>query len=165
MTRKILNAQTTAFTLAVLVLVSQISKGKMNASISEDGGVTSYEVADDSGKLKQFATVEAVVKHVAKFAGIATDITVEMVADAYAPTTSVGDPSAALLREKTKIGKELARIAIVIATETADIDAATALGWATGSAAQQAQLAEQILRRTIVNTLKTALEARLVVLG
>lgn len=164
--RKIFDVQLVALVGAVIaiVLIPVIGKeNRFNAVATVDD--VEYDVADQSGRLKVFKDAGAAVKFFGKFAPEGSDIQVTLPNEQYAASEAAGDPSTALEREVVKLTKEVTAANANLAKVTTEVNAATALGWNTGSAAQQAALAESTLRQGLITGLKTALNAKLVLLG
>ncbi|MCU6435166.1 hypothetical protein LPB67_15420 [Undibacterium sp. Jales W-56] len=152
-------------TLGAAVTVNLLAiAGKKNYTAEVVDGANTYTPCDESGKVKKFTDENSAAKFLGKFGGETTVLTINIPDGKYAPTAAAGDPSTALANEKVKLNGQIAKATATMTKAQSDVDAATALGWATGSAAQQALLHEEQTRVTLIGDMKTALQAKLAAL-
>lgn len=121
-------------------------------------------ICDEAAKTKFFKDATAVAKFVAPYCETGVPISVEVSADDYVKEATAGDPTKTLASAIAKVTKEIAKLAAIIGGLTTSIDAATALGWATGSAAQRYKLEDDTARKAMVTALKVTMDAKLTAL-
>lgn len=162
--RTIFTADNVAFAGDIsIALTSNGAKKERYTAVVTDGADI-LAVADESANIKVFKDAGAAIKFIGKFCTEDANVTVDQPLGAYVPNGTAGDPATALAKAITHTTAALAKATAIKTKVDASVTAATALGWATGTAPQQAKLAEDTVRAGLVAAFVVDLQAKLTLL-